>query len=406
MGVVVDGASTYGRSILRGVTRYANLQRKWILHKSIRPVPPGYSDFPNCDGVVVGGVPWIVEFAKPGTYLVSCSGGTSPKQMPVVSLDDEAAGAMAAEHLVDCRLRHFAFYGLQRASATHDRYADASGKITLRHRPIGPSPVALNRLKGFRAALNARGFDCSECPVDWPSTEQWTTHPHRAALIEWLKSMPRPLGVLASDDSVAHDLADACLAGGIGVPDHVAIIGVNNDDLLCEGAWPPLSSVDADFARMGYGCAKLLDRLFAGEKLTEEERLTRLPPVRVVQRQSTNVLAVGDPNLADAIRFIREHACDPCSVEDVLRVVPVGRRWLERQFVTHLGRTPHEEIARVRVETARRLLLEPDLTLPTIADRCGFSTLANFHRAFRIQTDSTPAAFRRDALRGMRSAGG
>jgi LacI family transcriptional regulator len=101
------------------------------------------------------------------------------------------------------------------------------------------------------------------------------------------------------------------------------------------------------------------------------------------------------------VRFIREHACDPCSVGDVLRAVPVGRRWLERQFVTQLGRTPHDEIARVRIETAKRLLLEPDLSLAEISEKCGYSTIANFHIAFRQATDSTPAVYRRTARRGV-----
>jgi LacI family transcriptional regulator len=111
------------------------------------------------------------------------------------------------------------------------------------------------------------------------------------------------------------------------------------------------------------------------------------------------VLAVDDPQVADAIRFIREHACDPCSVDDVLREVPVGRRWLERQFVKRLGRTPRDEILRVQMDAAKRLLLQPALTLPEIAERCGFSSGPTFGRAFLRAMGTTPATYRRAALR-------
>ena len=157
---------------------------------------------------------------------------------------------------------------------------------------------------------------------------------------------------MAFDDSAADDLAGTCLEAGIAVPEQVAIVGTNNDELLCETAWPPLSSIVGDFARVGYVAAQLLDRMIRGETLSPEDRLVLLPPLGVMQRQSTDVLAVKDSDVADAIRFIREHACDPCSVKHVLHAVPVARRWLERQFLSQLGRTPHDEITRVRIETA------------------------------------------------------
>jgi LacI family transcriptional regulator len=280
---------------------------------------------------------------------------------------------------MNCRLERFAFYGTHSGTVGGKRHA------------------------GFCAALEPRGYGCDVSGVAWPTGSSWLTHDHWPELIAWVRGLPKPVGIMAADDTVAHDLAAACVKADIPVPEQVAIIGVNNDDLLCEAAWPPLSSVEADYSRMGYFAAKLLDRLLAGEELAAGERLVLLPPLGVVQRQSTSVLAVDDPSLADALRFIRDHACDPCSVEDVLREVPVGRRWLERQFTTHFGRTPHDEITRVRIDTARRLLLQPDLGLPDVAERCGYSAIQNFTRTFRQMTGTTPGAYRRLALRGVRA---
>ena len=165
-------------------------------------------------------------------------------------------------------------------------------------------------------------------------------------------------------------------------------------------AWPPLSSVNGDYSRVGFKAAQILDRMMAGEVLLPEERLVLLPPLGAVPRQSTNLLAIKDPNLLRAVRFIREHACDPCSVEDVLRVVPVNRRWLERNFVSQLGRTPHDEMVRVKVDTAKRLLRGSDLSIDHIVGRCGFTEQPRFYRTFRKLTGTSPAAYRRAALLG------
>ena len=285
---------------------------------------------------------------------------------------------------MDCRLEHFAFYGVR----------------------SNPSDVAAKRLIGFCEALEQQGHSCVPCSVEWPEGLSWLTHTHRPKLIEWLRELPKPVGILAVDDAAAHDLAASCLDAGIGVPEQVAIIGINNDDLLCESAWPPISSVEVDYSRMGYMAAKLLDQMLNGKPARTDQRHVLLPPLAVVQRQSTDVLAVKDKYVAEAIQFIREHACDPCGVPDVLKQVPVGRRWLERQFAGVLGRTPHDEIIRVRIDAARRLLLQPEISLDEIATRCGFSAYQNFIRTFRHITGNTPAAHRRAALRGARAGDG
>ncbi|MGN6507360.1 MAG: substrate-binding domain-containing protein, partial [Tepidisphaeraceae bacterium] len=366
-------------AVLRGATQYANLQRRWLLRKELRHFLEARSvNWPKFDGAIFAGVPnELLELGRAQCkHVVICSGAADPRRGPVVRLDDEAAGALAARHLIECRLPRFSFYGL-----------------------LG-SRVSLNRrMLGFRREVQAQGKQFVECPLNRPTEAEWLSHMHRPALLAWLKGVPKPIGILAFDDSVAHDLADACVDADIGVPEQVAIIGINNDDLLCEGAWPPLSSVDPDYSRIGYAAAAMLDRLLSGESLSLPDRLIELPPIGVVQRQSTSLLAIADPDLALAIRFIREHACDPCSVQDLLRAVPVGRRWLERNFVSQIGRTPHEEITRVRIEAAQRLLASPAISIHQVAIKCGFFDVKNFYVTFRKQTGQTPGAYRKDHIR-------
>ena len=379
---MIDGVTGFGRAIMRGVMRYANVQRRWLLHEELRhPVDVPLPNWPECDGAILAGVgPAVLEFVRERSgHVVRCSGSADPRVTPAAAVDDHAVGRLAAEHLLDCQLEHFGFFGRT------------------------DTPVSQGRFEGFCQALSGRGFSCSDAALGWPTNVEWLDPTHLPKLIDWLRALPKPVGVMAVDDSAAHDLAAACLQAGIGVPDHVAIIGVNNDDLLCDSAWPPLSSVDCDYSRCGYVAAGMLDRLLKGERLAAAERMVR------AARRSASCAARAptcwrwmSPRSPRPSAFIREHACDPCSVGDVLRHVPVGRRWLERQFVKKLGRNPHDEIMRMRIETAKRLLLQPGLTLPDVAERCGFAANQNLGRAFLKVTGMTPGAYRRAAVRGAR----
>jgi len=383
VAIILDISNVYGRSILRGIMKVASAERHWVTYKDFWRTPESLARLPECDGAIVTAVnavlPLILSKVK---HVISCSGGADPKLTPVVSMDDVAIGAMAAEHLLNCRLEHFSFYpGGYGGWATAD-----------------------NRREGFFKRLKESGFEGIVSPITWPTEMDWLAHAHRPALIDWLRELPKPCGILSVDDRCANDLAEACQQSGISVPDQIAILGINNDDLTCELAWPPLSSIDAGFSRLGYEAARMLDRLMAGEKLKPEERVVRLPPLGVVQRTSTSLTAVSDPNLADAIKFMREHACDPCTVYDVLRHVPISRRSLERQFAEQFGRTPHDEITRIRMEQAKRLLVSTQLSLSEITERCGFSGIQNLARSFRKEAGITPAAYRRQFTRSTTSA--
>ncbi|MFT3788662.1 MAG: substrate-binding domain-containing protein [Tepidisphaeraceae bacterium] len=381
VGIGVDGATGYGRAVMRGAMRYVNMQRRWLIHEEMRRI---YADsefiWPDCDGAIIGGVAecHIPAVLRSTRHTVRCSGSADPKITPVVCLDDVAVGATAAEHLIECQLRHFAYFGTAL-----------------------DSPLSRNRWTGFATTVAKRGFEASRCEMPWPTDLTRGSITHLASIVPWIQSLPKPVGILAMDDVAAHELAAACLMANVSVPDRVAIVGVNNDDLMCDSAWPPLSSVDCDYSRVGFHAAKILDRLLSGQHVPAKERLVRLPPLGVVRRMSSDVLAIDDPNIAEALRYIREHACEPCGVRDILRYVPVARRWLERQFVKKLGRTPHEEIMRVRIDTARRLLLQPELTVADVSARCGFAVVQNFGRAFLQVTGTTPGAMRRAARSGQ-----
>jgi len=377
VGMAVDGASTYGRAVMRGAMQYIQVQRRWEIFSALRGTfdsPP--MPWPKCDGAIMAGVQQELfeRICTQSRFPISCSGATPASHPYVICLDDVATGAMAAEHLIECRLKSFGYYGVVGNVASH----------------------SIRRHRGFTEALARKGYSCAVSPVNLQrdTLTKREVQEHWPPLIEWLRGLPKPVGILAVDDAFAHDLAAACQHADFGVPEHVAIIGVNNDDLLCVSAATPLSSVDPDFSRMGYGAARMLDRLLHGEKLSEAERHVMLPPVRVVQRQSTDVLAVDDPDVADAVRYIREHACNPCSVDEVLRQVSVGRRRLERLFARKLGYSPATEIVRVQIETAKQLLSRPEIKLAEVSHRCGFANPPSFTRAFTRVVGVTPSNYR------------
>jgi LacI family transcriptional regulator len=232
--------------------------------------------------------------------------------------------------------------------------------------------------------------------------------PASKAFTLWLRRLPKPVGVFACNDVVGAELLDFAGGLGIAVPEQMAVVSVDNDDLFCDLCWPPLTSIIPDPVRAGYEAASLLERLMAGQRVPDEPIF--ISPLGIATRQSTDVLAVDDPDIALAMKFIRDYACDGIDVRDLLRHVPLSRRVLEKRFRDLLGRSPHEEILNVKLARAKQFLLETDLNLAAIAERTGFRHMEYLCVAFKRATGKTPGAFRRGEQRpplqdGPRSEG-
>ena len=210
---------------------------------------------------------------------------------------------------------------------------------------------------------------------------------------DWVAALPKPVGILACTDQLGFWLLDACRRVGSAVPEEVAVVGVENDETLCQLATPRLSSVAFDGVRVGYESAALLDRLMRGEQPPQEPLV--VPPRGIVVRQSSDIVAIDDAAVAAALRFIREHACHGVSVAEVIGRVGLSRTVLERRMRAAIGRTPGEEIVRVRFARVKALLAETDLTVAEIADRCGMEHPQYLAASFKKQFGMTPGAFRR-----------
>jgi LacI family transcriptional regulator len=207
-----------------------------------------------------------------------------------------------------------------------------------------------------------------------------------------VSKLPKPVGIMACYDIKAQQLLDVCRENDLAVPEEIAVIGVDNDPVLCNLTTPPLTSVIPNTHRTGYEAAMLLDRMMSGERIAPKGYL--IPPIGVYTRQSTDVLALADREIAAAVRFIREHACDGATIKDLLRVVPLSRRVLERRYWKSTGRTPHQDLVRFRIDRVKQLLTETDHSLERIAALAGFDHPEYMSVAFKRETGATPGKFR------------
>jgi LacI family transcriptional regulator len=220
---------------------------------------------------------------------------------------------------------------------------------------------------------------------------RWETQ--QTALVKWLKQLPQPIGILACTDQLGFWLLDACARAGLRVPDQVAVLGVENDETLCAMSHPPLSSVRLGGERVGFEAARLLDRMMRGAKPRKTPLL--LPPLGIESRQSTDAIAAEDPVLAHAIHRVRTDAVAGLRVDDLLESIPISRSSLERGFRRVLGRSPHAEINRVRLQKAADLLTLTELSLDVISLRTGFADKHYFSKCFRDAFGVPPGQYRR-----------
>lgn len=369
VGVVIETSNAYSRGLIRGVMGYARGRGGWSLWlaESERGHPPAALREWAGDGLLARVEnPQVASAVRAaGKPVVDVSAARLLPEVPWVETDDTAIAVAAFQHLRDQGLTHFGYTGDDRFNWSRWRQDH------------------------FTRLVTAAGFDCSVCPpVDRGSWEK-----QRVETGRWLAGLPKPVGVMACYDLRAREVLDACQAVGLQVPDEVAVLGVDNDELLCDLAEPPLSSVAPNTGRAGAEAAALLDRLMAGEEVPPTAHL--IEPLGVVRRQSTDVLAIDDPDVAAAVRFIRANACRGIGVSALLREIAVSRRVLETRFSKIRGHTPHEEIVRVQIARAKEILTQTDLPLAAVASQVGFAHPEYLSVAFKKATGVTPGTYRR-----------
>jgi LacI family transcriptional regulator len=380
VALLIESSRAYGRGTLMGVSKYIRQHGPWSIFFQDQGLgdrsPPWLENWEG-DGILarVENLPMAAAIRRVGVPAVDLRYLLPNLNLPSVRTDDAAATALAWEHLRERGFRHFAYCGFNGAD-----YSDI-------------------RRDQFAQKVSQTGLCCHVYVDPNQPGHHASTRKHEELglsdgdrVAQWIKELPKPIGLMACNDMRGQQILNACRSIGVAVPDEVAVIGVDNDEVLCEMSDPPLSSVVANTERIGYEAAALLDRLMSGSRAPTEPIV--VGPLGIVTRHSSDVLAVDDRHIAAAVRFIRERACEGVDVGDVLRAVPLSRSALERRFAKALNRSPKEEILRVRLNRVKQLLTETDFPLSRVAEKIGLEHPEYLNVIFKIKIGMTPAQFR------------
>jgi len=369
VALIVETSGVYGREILKGIARYRNTHEPWSLfldERELNTPPPDWLLSWDGDGVICRSTtPELAAGLKTkGMAVVDLNDRFGDLGLPRVSSDMWAIGRAATQHLLNRDFVHIAYCGFE------------------------AEPWCEARLQGLMQMV----APASVFRTPWRGLREHAWEAERDLICEWLMDLPRPLGVVACNDVRAHHVLDACKTLGLSVPEEVAVIGVDNASTFCALCDPPLSSVVPDAEAIGYQAASILDRSMNG--ISVENRTISIQPKGIATRESTDSVAISDPVVADARRFIRENSRAGIGVGDVLERTGVSRSTLERRFRVALGRSPHDEITRSRIARVKVLLQDTNRSVRQIAEDAGFEHSEYMMVQFKRETGQTPTEWR------------
>lgn len=371
--LLIETSRQFGRGLLQGIANYMQLYGPWTVYREPQELltkAPGLHRW-KANGIIIRGEP-----VRPKEVIaMGCQAIFCPRKIervpgfPCMIVDSVTVATMGAEHLLERGFRHFAFCG----------FSDL--------------PWSVVRRKVFCERVARAGFD--SCVYESRETGSQRSWPkEQESIARWLKSLPKPVAIMACMDYRGQHVIEGCKLAGLHVPAEVAVLGVCNDSIICNLCDPPLSSVVLQFEKAGYEAAETLDKMMSGRKVACDTTIS-IVPSHVVTRQSTDILAIEDHAVAEAVRFIRENSKASIQVDEVVASASVSRRALEQRFRKVIGRSLNDEIRRTRVERVARALLETNRTVAQIAMDLGYPGIDHIARYFRAEKGMSPVAFRR-----------
>ena len=374
IALLLNRESVYGRGVIQGVMAFARPSRTWKvsigrldlknLHKVIALQP---------DGIIAEVfTPHAVDLLKAsGIPFVDVSNIVDDPNLHTVCSDNLCVGQIAAEHFQERGFAHFAYFG---GTSAH---------------------FAQQREVGFQSTLEKCGQTCSilrkKLKLDFYGSNVLGESSDRIGT--WLESLPKPVALFACNDAFALILNESCQQLGLSVPDEVAILGVDNDEQFCQLETPTLSSIELPTQQIGFEAAKVLEQVI--HQKNQSPQTLRIPPISIQQRQSTDIIAMEDQQLAEALRYIRENADKPITVEDICERLCMSRRSLETRIKKQLGHSPLTEIHRVHIQKAKTLLMNTDMQISAIARASGFNSPESMSVIFKKYTGHTPTNYRK-----------
>jgi LacI family transcriptional regulator len=381
VALIIESTASYGRELIRGVVRYSRMHGPWYfpwvfynddlcyVERMREGVDVDYLRRWRPDGIITRDAEDIGKLTRLNIPLFVAVGMNAPDpRMNNITTDDLTIGQMAAEHLLERGLRNFGFCGFDdmvwsrsRSESFRNRIAEAGFQTSIYKQPKS------------RAAR------------EWDKEE--------IILMKWLRSLTKPVGIMACNDRRGQHITEACARAKLEVPYEVAIIGVDNDDHVCDISNPPLSSVALDVESAGFRACEMLDKMMAGKKLKPQTVVVH--PTRVATRQSTNIIAVEDVLIGQALNFIQQNANRPLQVTDVAKALKVSRGTINDKFLRLLRRSVHNEIKRVRTDHICQMLIETDLSVSDIALKLGYDNANHIARYFKQKMRISPLKYRK-----------
>ncbi len=377
--LVLEMDFAWGREVANGVVAFARPALPWRFVRRHASAPAVGTGSFNADGIIgtFCDSNLLRRLRRTGVPLVAlddpCPEGDPG---PAVLVDHVESGRLAARHFLEAGFQSFAYVG-------YEGFAPCQQKCS------GMSEVLSGR--GMECRTFYLGKDAAPPEGDYRSQAIGQSSEFRS----WLGDASRPLGLLASDDTMGMEISQVCAEVGLRIPEDVSMIGMYNDDVTGRFSLPTLSSIAAPAQRVGYEAASMLHRLFAGLGPTRSRIV--LHPTGIVHRQSTDMVAVADPETAEALRFMRDHAHERIGVADVLERTSMSRRSLQRKVRAALGVSPGAALRRIRIERAKMSLAHTDKLMPAIAAESGFSSSSKLSAVFQKATGMTPREFRRQS---------
>lgn len=376
VAVLVDTSTGWGRRMIRGVTGYAQKHGPWHLWAEARGrsehlwLPPDWAG----DGVIARISTQRMAYALKSLRVPVINVSAIPLndcQFPTVTNDYPETGTLAAGHFTDRGFKHFAYVG-----------------GPLRH-PYIQGHLAAVKDAVLAATLDAT-FDVFNYRITSVSNRGWSSQNDR--LLAWIREVPKPLAVIGWATEPAVHVLDICRSIGLAIPDDVAVLASDDDDLLCEATNPPLSGLLVASRQIGYRAAERLDTLLRGSKDTGGTE--HIAPIEIITRGSTETFAIEDRELLRAVIYLRQNAYGPLTVQEIADAVPMTRRSFERKFKDNYNRTPLSELHRLRLARAKHLLAQTDHPISKVAEACGFGTPEYLATRFRHDVGTTPLRYR------------
>ncbi|MDY5240032.1 DNA-binding transcriptional regulator [Bacteroides helcogenes] len=379
--LLTDFTESFSYNLLKGVLAYSKSHEPWVVCR----MPPSYKLTYGMEGVLKWAKAWQADaiigrfdnndnvelFRKHGIIAIAQDYKSRFKSISNITGDYRKSGKMAAEFFISKGFQHFAFYG----------YRDAVW--------------SQERCEGFYECIAAQGFgDNFHAYQEQSLDDLWFYE--APPLLTWLKSLPQPTALMACDDNQGNRITEICKVNNIRVPDRIAILGVDNDEIICNLSDPPLSSISHNIARGGFEAAELINHLLNDEDSSHQNiQDVVIQPINIVNRLSTDFYSTADAYIHTALKYIHQNIAADITVTDIVKQVPLSRRLLEIRFKQVTQQSIHKYIFNLRMERFAQLLLASDAPIADVAEQVGISNLKNLSRQFKLLKKVSPNEYRK-----------